>query len=102
MCGAAHPSLHTCLCTNPKGTKRTLRSPEGCLHERGHCGYSSTEVLLVIWIETLISSAKVVTWSPLQHKICSADIYRHHCKFIFIGVSGKKMLFLLFYDKNEY
>lgn len=40
VCGAAHPSLHTCLCTNPKGTKRTLRSPEGCLHERGHCGYS--------------------------------------------------------------
>lgn len=30
-------------------------------------------------------------------KYVVADIYRQRCKFIFIGVSGKKTLFLLFF-----
>lgn len=32
-CGAAHQSLRTCLCTSPRETTRTPRSPEGYLKD---------------------------------------------------------------------
>lgn len=35
VCGAAPLSLHTCLCTSPRATTRTPRSPGGYLEVQG-------------------------------------------------------------------
>lgn len=39
VCGAAHLSLHICLCTSPRETTLTPRSLEGYLHREGHRGH---------------------------------------------------------------
>lgn len=41
-CGAARPSLHTCLCTNPTATTLTPHSPGGYLSVQGGYCYTTT------------------------------------------------------------